>query len=531
MRRNGFNGTFNYVFKVKPSIADKVAFKALKIAGMEVGNHTLFHVKFPYYSPLFNGQDPKNMEGGQLPFPSNEELKDDRGDGKNVFGKIIDEAVSFQSGFSIKKKWSELTDEECQLIRDFFSVYKNRRIAKALDVLSNKYLGTSGRSYKSYNGYEYTGGIFTGCKTSENHEIWERIIEIQKLYAKDYFGIQMTVWSMPGSDNANLYFENKGKYYYDRLLQKPANDSSVFYSSFKQQNRSWTDVLSQNGYVVKHDSMYRGRADGECSTESKHILFYNKQFHRSVLEYPIERSVCYKWNFCCEKINNNKDILKTPKDLFDGKENGINEYYQTVESIRKGIAQGLICGSVWDSSMMWGERFFWESLVEFCKKNSIQIISETEAYIKSLGNSFTANTNLILNSMYHNSLDIFESSLQAYNPDGFSGDCISVDEEDAYNRVMRVDGTAEYKVYGIVNGDYEYSVSGFGSGEISIYLIKDNDLLDCSSNNIICNMLLQSESKSLYRNLFHVESKNAFGLLIKYIGHFTLGIQNLRMVS
>ncbi|WP_196801527.1 hypothetical protein [Pseudobutyrivibrio ruminis] len=43
---------------------------------------------------MINGQDPYKIEGNQRVFPSNDEMRADRGDGRNVFGYRIDDVVA-----------------------------------------------------------------------------------------------------------------------------------------------------------------------------------------------------------------------------------------------------------------------------------------------------------------------------------------------------------------------------------------------------------------------------------------------------
>lgn len=59
--------------------------------GHEIGDHTWFHSNDIFFDPMFNGQNPDCVEGEQMVFPSNSEMRCDRGDGKNIFGIEIDE--------------------------------------------------------------------------------------------------------------------------------------------------------------------------------------------------------------------------------------------------------------------------------------------------------------------------------------------------------------------------------------------------------------------------------------------------------
>ena len=190
---------------------------------------------------MFNGYDPDNPDGSnQTPFPSNAQMRNDRGDGKNVFGITlttpVSTTISYQ-GPNISTAWGNLSDSQCQVIRNWFSVMKdtNTNLITLLDTLSNTYLGTSGSSVDSWDSTQgcYTGGIFTGCKTSENHEIWERYLEVIDLFIKDKFGLNYKIitWSLPGSKESSCYFELNGKKYYDSEHTIFANNLAPFTSS------------------------------------------------------------------------------------------------------------------------------------------------------------------------------------------------------------------------------------------------------------------------------------------------------------
>ena len=49
--------------------------------GNELGDHTWYHCNYIYNDPLFNGQNPACPEGGQKPFPTNEQMRNDYGGG------------------------------------------------------------------------------------------------------------------------------------------------------------------------------------------------------------------------------------------------------------------------------------------------------------------------------------------------------------------------------------------------------------------------------------------------------------------
>ncbi len=81
-------------------------------------------------------------------------MRNDYGSGKNAFGFELNTSIKEQNfGYEwelLDTTWEKLTDEQCQQIRDFFSIYKDTTGKLELfDYLSNKYLGTTGNYFGS----------------------------------------------------------------------------------------------------------------------------------------------------------------------------------------------------------------------------------------------------------------------------------------------------------------------------------------------------------------------------------------------
>lgn len=154
-------------------------------------------------------------------------MRGDYGEGKNAFGFLLDESCQTQLSdwnnydhvwTAFDTKWCDLTDEQCQYIREYYSIMCNDfGLLDVLDNLSNTYLGTTGSSRGSWSEDQqcYTGGIFTGAKTSANHEIWERILQVTGDFYEEKYGQRPVTWSWPGSIPSPFIFEQDGKYYYD----------------------------------------------------------------------------------------------------------------------------------------------------------------------------------------------------------------------------------------------------------------------------------------------------------------------------
>ena len=80
LNKYGFKAEFNRIhWSSEVSSYDKSLVDMVINGGHELGDHTWLHYKFPFDEPLFNGQNPKCIEGNQIPFPTNSQMRDDVG--------------------------------------------------------------------------------------------------------------------------------------------------------------------------------------------------------------------------------------------------------------------------------------------------------------------------------------------------------------------------------------------------------------------------------------------------------------------
>lgn len=71
---------FNRIhFSADVTEQDRERIQILIDGGHELGDHTWRHFSFIFDEPLFNGQDPDCLDGNQVPFPSNSQLRDNTG--------------------------------------------------------------------------------------------------------------------------------------------------------------------------------------------------------------------------------------------------------------------------------------------------------------------------------------------------------------------------------------------------------------------------------------------------------------------
>lgn len=472
----GYSTTFNKIVYGHETKYEVKSIKYLLKHGHEIGCHTLLHEQYPYFSPLYNGYDPNKPDGSnQTPFPTNDELRKDIGGGYNCFGKKLTDKTNLGSmGLSLDgAAWGNLTDEQCQKIRDHFSVFKNREMLATLDVLSKKYLGTYGSSRNSWSKEKkcYTQGIFTGCSTSENHEIWERVFKIQQCLLRELkVGTEIfETWSLPGGKYSPLLYEKEGVLYYDREKSKPFNCLACFKSSLTGGNRSITDVLRSFGYTNTHDTNFVGRRDGLPLTEQRNQFYFNAYLSKKDgLANCTTKTILHRHRWESEGLNHfdsEPEAYKTDKI----NDNGI---YASLENLRHALANGIMAGCIWDTTFEASEKRYWEMILRYCKETGVSVIPKKEAY-KVAFSQKRDKGNLIYNPKFSNTLiNYLPNNDVPSNPDGWMGDC-NTSIEDGHN-VLSIHGEVRNRNYGLPYGHLKYSVEAKGNGEIYYGFIRNN---------------------------------------------------------
>ena len=551
LKEYGFSATFNRIHEnTELSYTDIAKLDSLLVNKNEIGDHTWFHANFIYNDPLFNGQDPNNLEGDQIPFPSNDELRKNRGDGKNVFGIDLEECVSTKFfGWhilgaclpDINTEWKNLSDEECQIIRNTYSIYKDKSgLLKSLDELSNTYLGTQGYSFGSYNrrsGY-YTGGIFTGARTSANHEIWERILAVTKsfFYSKYSENFKFTTWSFPGTEAQFLFgYEKNNHKYYDSKFKQHCNNLAKFESSTILDNngnklkRSWIEVLRDAGYTITHDVNYPSRTDGQKISAMRKQMIFNGHLSRyDALAYPTNRTI--SWTSISDLYN--EDFFDNNKGIASQMYEDGRDFYNCIEAIRHETANGMIHGEVIDSFDTYSMRTFLCNLFDYCKSVGIEVISKDMAYDICFNHSIK-DGNIIYNQELRNTAKEFliDANNVPQNPDGYIGDCEVYSVADNKN-ILLIKGETYYLHYGIPYGKIRYSVQAKGTGKIDIYCIKNSDDVELINNQLTklsvinlssdifkyyeCNFIVPNNSCTEYEDLCEGLGNKIMGLKIVY---------------
>lgn len=469
--------------------AEKNQINSVVYGGHELGDHTILHLNFLFTDPLCNGQDPENPDGDQIPYPTNAQIREDRGDGKNVFGmELTDTTASLIYFTDFDVAFQDLTDEQCQVIREYFSVMKFGRLAEVFDTYSNIYLGTTGSSAGSWDSQLgcYTGGIFTGCKTSQNHEIWERVLQITQRIYKEQYGLnfEFKTWSYPGDIHSPFQYEKNGEKFYDEACTVHANYLAKMTSSLTQESRSWTDVLRSAGYTISHDYIYPSRIDGQQLPMMSKQLIYNASISRKdAIPYPTNFSIIYTM----PSEGYDEDFFTEGKSKAAQMYDDGGQFYTFIESIRQNTSNGMVHGEVIDSVDCYSERVFMEELLRYCQQTGVEVITKAEAYDLCFNHKLYYG-NLIYNPTLRNTAREFMPDAETIpaNPDGYTGPChVTYDSE--YRPVLNVEptGSVEYLHYGVPTGCLSFRLEAKGSGFVEIYGIRNRDSVELNNSDLL----------------------------------------------
>lgn len=415
-------------------------------------------------------------------------------------------------------RWKDLTDNDCQIIRELFSIYRDTTgMLDLYDFLSNRYLKTKGNSRGSFDVAKgmYTGGIFTGAKTSSNHEIWERVIEITKRYYHDQYNddFRFITWSFPGGLVTPFIYEVAGKKYYDKQCKNPFNHLAQFKPTIDEyakryHQRSWVQVLRSAGYKITHDANYPSRYDGTSPVMMSKQFIFNARLSRcDALTYPTNRTVSY--------INVANDypesfFKNSAQSQFVQMYEDKGEFYKCIEAIRHDTANGMIHGEVIDSEDTYSEKIFLSNMLEYCKEAGIKIVSKAEAYDICFNHEVKTG-NLIYNQNFDNTVKCFLKQADdcPTNPDGYVGDCkviCNVGEQP----VLVTNGPTIYLHYGIPCGKISYSIEGKGNGNVNIYAIKNSDTVELDVNVLtkLSEIRINSDEWDRYECSFEIKNNH-----------------------
>jgi hypothetical protein len=523
----GFGVTFYR--QIKPttanpllSIYDREALKNIEKVGSRDGQHGLIlHIAFLSAQPLCDGRL----------HPPNDDMRLDRGDGKNEFGHDITDTFDNTVGSVIRaswlrlsaelgaKAWEDLTDADCIAIRKSLGAFgmpidgqNQQKVLESIDILSARYCGTTGtsvynddyatRTPNTADGFEPSesnkiiGGIFQGATTTQNHEIWERLLVISKQTKIEFEGLTKDdiFHSSVGGNPDTLSYESAGIKYLDKAHGKLPYGHSLFSSSITGEIRSYMDALREAGYKTG----FFTQGDG---------YIYPIEAGRQMKKNGLKRLDCLgdtfwsklrPWDSTIPLAAQQALLLEEDvvKSLYDYTLTNIADYpadseftspaafYPVLNTMTKFLAWGTTPVFVADSGTT-GDGIssyilVLEALYQFCRRAGITVISHEQAYELATIKLLPAGWNYFPNPTFETTPKTVTESLNApIYPDGWDGgEVLEEDTGGGNTNVLHIasDGTIYTRNYSIkppMNLSLTFKAKGIGTLIVRKIINKD----------------------------------------------------------
>ena len=538
--------------------------KMIEAQGSQDGNHSFLHISSLYNCPLYDGRNT----------PSNNDMRVARADDTNEFGYAITATVDDSIGSSLReswlklsatiggKQWQNLSDAECAAIRQSVSAFmmpldgqNSLQVLQSLDYLSNRYCGTTGLSVKdnyitrtpnTADGLEPStsnrilGGIFQGAASTQNQEIWERILLIEEAYKKEFEGKinNHKFWASAGGHSRQLTYrpvnaESEFGNYIDKAYTMLLTGVAKVPSSITGLTRSWIDCLRSSGYKATMASSGHGYATFasdtltrlECQSIYQRNLSFKKpdnlgdgfsnairQWLSTLTETDIDNALAsadvekYLYDLCATDERFTSITAYTPGNF--------NAY---LNEALKYIAWGKIPDSVDDSGAAGSLEkrasmaFAHEALMRFCVRAGIKLISHDEAINIALTNYSPSNyfPNYQLDTTAKTILDSVNAPVY---PDGWNGgEVLSEDTGSGAVNVLHIDtaGTFFTRQYAIKPGSFTLALRAKGIATIKVRKIKNNDAYnrtDGSAFTEIASISVNAENYTAYSTSVVIEN-------------------------
>jgi hypothetical protein len=507
---------------------NRTELKMIETQGSFDGNHTFAHISHFYSTnPHSNGRTS----------PSANDMRLDRGDGTNEFGYDITDTVDDSIGASLRVSWcrlsneigatawEDLSDGDCYKITEMLGAFgmlisgNGQKVLESLDVLSARYCGTVGCSVlnedytsprvpNTVGGVEpdddhrIQGGIFQGAATTENHEIWERLLIIDVAYKKEFEGKMkddtFRVTSGGVSDQFSFVPEGGSVGYVDKLYSQLLYGGNIYHSSIYNTDRSFWDCLRNAGYIATLAAQGDGYGDYvtgtsrlECqSIYQRNLLLKKPDNIGDGFTNTIRHWLSTLTETDIDNALASEDVEKYIYDLCatDARFSSITAYtpgnqYAYINEALKFIAWGKIPDSADDSGSAGvvakrpSMALAHEALMRFCKRAGITIISHEQA-IELAMMDYSPDNYFPNPDMETTALTVLGSANAPVYPDGWNGgEVLTEDTGEGNTPILHIDteGTYFTRQYAIKPGTFDLTFKGRGVATLKVRKILNKD--------------------------------------------------------
>jgi len=508
---------------------DPSKIKMIEQCGSWDGEHGFHHIGYLMAMPEYDGRL----------CPSANDLRVARGDGTNEWGHDINATVDSTITAAARgsylrldptlgaKAWKDLTDADCLAITRAlgmfgmpFDMTGNQHVLQALDYLSNRYCGTSGlsvcddyttRTPNTVDGLEPSinnriiGGVFQGAASTQNQEIWERVVYLMKEYKDEFLGKinPHYFYSTSGGITRYLFFDIENPptdyvRYTNKSHTKLVNGAAKYTSSITGVTRTAIEVVQAAGYIcgmsTYGDCNYADpQSDGISRLEGQRI------YKRNGLKKPDNAGDGYVnslrcWDATIPEADQNTllgtaDLVKALYDYTfgDARYAGMLEtesaFHVELNAICKYNAWGMTPDFVADSlSTQVGNASYilvLEALYQFCKRAGITVISHEQAALMGMTKILPTGYNYFPNNTFDKTPATITASANALTyPDGWNGGVVINEDTGAgATNVLHknTDGTIFTRQYAIKPGTFNLSFKAKGVGTLKVRKILNKD--------------------------------------------------------
>lgn len=364
------------------------------------------------------------------------------------------------------------------------------------------------------------GGILQGATSTQNHEFWERILDINWRWKRDVEGVSRkdNYWTTSGGGSAYALYYTYGvsRMAFDNAFvdveKTQINDGEAEFTSAVFGTRSYNDVLRSKGYkasmaaggVGVRNAAYTGMARLETQRQYKkngfksRVDFLGDGYSNTLRIFDTKATTAQ-----ITTLLSDVDVVKAAYDLTStdaawsgASAEGGGKFDDFINRMAKAQAWGTIPDGVGDSGAAAGEKeasftLFLETLYQYCLRAGITVISHEQAFDMALNTSYSPDNYFPNPDFETGPLTILASTNAPTFPDGWNGGAVITDTVDGgTENVLHIDNsgggssvTYFTRQYAVIPGGFALSFFALGTGTMIIKKIRNIHVLHESDGN------------------------------------------------